>query len=298
MNWKKIKSSISAIVVTAILVLVTNIYQEFDLGDINDRNDVINEAVGMEVHFLDVGQGDSILIIDNDEQISVLIDGGERKYSDEISKMLERKNIQKLDYIIATHPHADHIGGLIGILEKYPVNYVVMPEIEHTSKTYEDFINSILNNEANTNVVYAKNGLYTEQGNFKAKILAPFNNTDDLNNNSVVLKLDYYNYSFLFTGDIEKEVESEILQLGENIDVDFLKVAHHGSSTSNSEDFIKKVSPEISVIQLGVDNDYGHPHDGALSVLEKYSKSIYRTDLNGTVSLYFTDEGYRVGTEK
>ncbi len=296
MSVKKLKSVLSTIIISIIFIVMSNVYEDSE-GDKNNSNNFVG-ASEVEVHFLDVGQGDSILIFDSTEDISILIDGGDRKSGDDIVKFLNSKNIDEIDYVVATHPHADHIGGLIQVLETFKVDNVLMPEIEHTSKTYEDFINSILNNTADTEVIYARSGLTFKEGYFNIEVLAPFNNTDDLNNNSVVVKLSYGDYGFLFTGDIEEEVETEILNSGFNVDVDFLKVAHHGSSTSNSEQFIKKVSPTVSVIQLGVDNDYGHPHEEAMSILQKYSKEIYRTDLNGTVSLYFDNGEYTLTTEK
>lgn len=292
---KKIKSIFEIVIATILLILGSIFYRE------QSSEKAFVEYDGdyfLEVHYIDVGQGDSSLIINNADDISILIDGGETDYGDDVLGFLKSQNIEELDYVVATHPHSDHIGGLVQVLNNLPVKNVIMPDIEHTSKTYENLINGILNNEANTEVIIAQNGMNLEFGNLKAEIYAPFGNTDDLNNNSVVMKMDYAGNSFLFTGDMEKVVEEEILDYGYNIDVDFLKVAHHGSDTSSSDEFISEVSPEISIIQVGAGNSYGHPTEQTLEVLKKYETEIYRTDLNGDISILFDNDGYTIKTEK
>ncbi len=295
MDIKKIRPYLQIIIFTVLLLVISVNYSEKGM---EEATNIPDNGADFEVHFIDVGQGDSIFIMDNEYDIALLIDGGDRNYGTDVVNFIKSQGVNKLDYVVATHPHADHIGGLISVFESFPVENVVMPEITHTSKTYENFINSILENEGETGVIYAKDGLYAEVGNLKAQILAPFNNTEDLNNNSVVLRLDYKENSFLFTGDIEKSVEKEILNQGYNVNVDVLKVPHHGSRTSNSEEFIAAVSPYISVIQLGKDNDYNHPHEEAMEVIEAYSELVYRNDEHGTISLYFNEEGYALNTEK
>ncbi len=234
----------------------------------------------MQVHFLDVGQGDAAFVELADGN-TMLIDAGNTENGDEIVSYIRGLQHEDIDFVVATHPHEDHIGGMSAVLSAFKIGRMYMPRKEHTSKTFENMLNAI---EKNGVILYtAKSGtqILTKE-NLKIEILSPQADTySDLNNFSAVIKITYGDSTFLFTGDVEAEVETALL--GSNIDADVLKVGHHGSDTSSSEAFIKAVSPEFAIISCGKGNSYGHPHDETLAVLQKYNTEIYRTDEVGTV---------------
>ena len=279
-----------------------------EFGDNNIPETAVNNFIAkdadLEIHFIDVGQGDCSLIIWEDN--AMLIDCGERENSDAVLKYLKKQNIEKLDYIIATHPHSDHIGGMGDIISAMDVDKVIAPRVRSdltpTSKTYERFIQAL--KDKGQKLTAAKPGTtYTFETTGEKKppsfeVLAPVADYDDLNNYSVVIRLDYVSTSYLFTGDAESKAEKGILKSGANVDADVLKMGHHGSSTSSSEDFLKAVSPDICIIQCGVGNSYGHPHAETIEKIENMKAKWYSNDRNGTIILYSDGESIQVKTEK
>lgn len=242
------------------------------------------QANQLEVHYIDVGQGDCSLIICDGK--TMLIDAGENGNETHVLDYLRLHNIEKLDYIIASHQHSDHIGGLPEVLDEIGADKIIMPRLTKaqtpTNSTYTAFLKSVKNSGAK--VIASEVGASYTLGSAEFEILGPVtNDAEDINNMSVIVKLAYGENTFLFTGDAEKEEEREILATGADLDCDVLKVGHHGSGTSSSVDFIKAVSPEICVIQVGTDNDYGHPHDNIVERLIKYADDVYRTDLCGDI---------------
>ena len=244
-----------------------------------------NEQV-MTVSFLDVGQADCTLISLPDGK-HILIDGGNVNDGELIADYLKRQGIKKLDLMVATHPHEDHIGGLDDVLAATEVMKVYMPEISEkdmpTTKTYEYFIDAVLNEGCA--VSPAKAGETVLKGeDYTLTCLSPAK-TDigDMNNYSVVLMLSFKDADFLFTGDAEKDIENEILKSGYNIDAEVIKVPHHGSDTSSSKKYLSAVTPYYAVISCGKDNSYGHPHAEVLERYNAVSATVYRTDLQGTV---------------
>lgn len=232
----------------------------------------------LTVEFLDVGQGDSSLII-TPKGHTLLIDAGNRGDYPLIASRLEAYSVKTIDILIATHPHADHIGSMEDVVKNIPIGKIYMPDATTTTKTFEGLLMAI--DQKGYGVSIAKAGVHIDlEENLALKFVSPIGHESDLNNSSAVLHLTYGESSFLFTGDMEQEAEQKIR---ENIDVDVLKVGHHGSNTSSSHDFLKKVTPEISIISVGKDNKYEHPHMDALSRLATYSKAIYRTDESGSV---------------
>lgn len=238
----------------------------------------------LEVHYIDVGQGDCTLIKCGGE--TMLIDAGENGHEDEVFSYLREENIGKLDYVVCTHQHSDHMGGLPETIDEFGMKTIIMPRLTEkqtpTNKTYKAFITSVKNSGATVKAA-VPGDIYT-LGGAEFEILGPI--TDDaesLNNMSAVIMLKFGEKKFLFMGDAEKEEELEILEAGKDLDCDVLKVAHHCSKTSSCDDFLAAATPEICVIHCGEDNDYGHPHKQPLERLKKYTSEIYRTDICGNI---------------
>lgn len=240
----------------------------------------------LEVYFFDVGQGDSELIrLPGGENI--LIDAGTSSTEDELVGELRSLGAETLDLVVATHPHADHIGGMAAVIDAFDVRQVVMPRISEsdtpTTKTYENLLQSIADKGLTITPAEPGDELLSS-GGAVLTVLAP-NGEDygDLNNYSVVLRLTYGEDSFLFTGDAEEASEEEMLSLDWPLTATVLKCGHHGSETSTSPAFLGAVSPQYAVISCGVDNDYGHPDAVTLEKLEAAGAEVFRTDLQGTI---------------
>lgn len=238
----------------------------------------------LTVAFLDVGQGDAILIETAQNQ-QILIDGGRnRAVLRELRKVMPFYD-RSIDVVIATHPDADHIGGLPDVLERYEVATVIEPGVEADTAVYKAFERLI--EEKNIQRILARRGMMLALGD-GAYLLILFPDRDvsgvGSNDASVVAKLVYGKTSFLFTGDVSLKIEEYLVALdGRNLDVDVLKVGHHGSKTSTSKVFIGFTSPEYAVVSAGAGNSYGHPHKEVLTALEGFGVSILRTDLQGTI---------------
>lgn len=280
-----------------ILLLIMYIYLEKNMDTSFIQNNIVDfdETGNLEIYFLDVGQGDSSLIIDGD--MVMLVDGGEKEEAEFIIGFLKKLGIEKIDYMVATHPHSDHIGSLAEIINYFPVDNIILPEITHTSKTYENLILSI--SENNVNAIFPDVYDTFTLDNASFTILGPEpNRHDDLNDNSIVFKLDYGNSSFMFTGDAEKAEEEDILSLNTNLGSDVLKVGHHGSNTSTSKEFLDRVNPSIAIISCGKDNSYGHPNEEIMNLLSERNINIFRTDTDGTIKVISDGEKIMVEKEK
>ncbi len=238
------------------------------------------------VMVIDVGQGDSILVAFGSDDV-MLIDAGEQKDAAAIKEELDERGISQIDVLVATHPHADHIGGMAEIIGSCEIGRVYMPDMRSDSKTYQKLMDTIEKHGIPITVAYA--GETFHLGDASCTIVSPDKDADkDANNESVMLMVDYLDTEFLLTGDAEAWAESEVLSAGYGIDADVLKVGHHGSYTSTSEAFLKAVSPDFAVISCGKGNDYGHPHQETLDLLDKYDIDTLRTDVSGDV-LFVTD---------
>ena len=252
------------------------------------------------VHFIDVGQGDCELIVSG--SCSVLIDAGEADYASEVGSYIKSQGISKLDYVIATHPHSDHIGGMAEIIKEFDIGKVIMPqipdEIDANTQTYRKMLEAIRGK--GLQITPAKPlETYDLGGISSLEILGPSSSDyDELNNFSVVCRLVHGENSFLFMGDAEKEEEKDIIASGAELDSDVLKVGHHGGSTSSTDDLLFAVTPRFCVISVGAENSYGHPSEKALKRLEKYTDKIYRTDLQGTITAVSDGKNINFSFEK
>ncbi len=303
-NFKP-KGLIAAVLALLIIYLSAVLYEsgiisdEFYLKLISAVNTEITSAE-LEVHFIDVGQAECILI--KAPEKTLLIDSGDIGFGKTVENYLRKSNVHYIDVFIATHPHSDHIGCASDIVKKFPIGEVIISEIpkEHlpTTSLFEDFLKTL--KSRNRKVSYAKVGRVFELGGgCVLEILSPEGDKgDNLNNYSVVSKLTYGETSFLFTGDAEEIIEQELLASGKDISATVFNAAHHGSSTSNSEDFLKAVGAKYAVISCGRNNDYGHPHKEVTSRFKKLGIKYYRTDYDGDIVLGSDGKSITVKTEK
>lgn len=236
------------------------------------------------IHIIDVGQADSILITTPSSK-NMLIDGGDEDSSKIIKSYLKNKKVKNLDVVVATHPDSDHIGSLDYIIDNFDVEKIYMPKQNTDSECYINLIDSC--NKKNLKVNYlSKDDSFDLDNYTEIYVLSPNYITDNNNSNSIVLNISYKNNNFLFTGDCEESNEMDIINSYELENVDFLKVAHHGSSTSSSLAFLQETTPSIAVISCGYKNDYGHPHRSTLQNLESVGAKVFRTDVNGSMQFY------------
>lgn len=239
------------------------------------------DGENLEVHFIDVGQGDAALIKKGNE--FMLIDAGRNVDEKLIVDYLKKQKVRKIEYVIGTHPHEDHIGGLDNVIDSFEIGKIIMPNAIATTKTFEDVLDSI--SKKGLTITKAKSGDIYDFNGASFTILAPNQEEySNLNNYSVVVKLIYGANSFLFTGDAEAQSEEEILAKDKRLlKSDVLKVGHHGSVTSTTQDFLDAVNPSVAVISLGAENTYGHPHKEISERLESKKIKTYRTDLHGNI---------------
>ncbi|MBR6335502.1 MAG: MBL fold metallo-hydrolase [Clostridia bacterium] len=240
--------------------------------------------------FCDVGQGDCTLAVCGGK--SLLIDAGENGYEQKVFNLLNSAGIKKLDYIIATHPHSDHIGGIPEVLDYFGagVLYSVRtdPKELDAAVTYSAMMNAA--EECGARVEEPRQGISFMLGEAKVEFEGPVSFEDEnLNNSSAVTKITYGKQTFLICADAEEAEEREIIESGADIDCDVIRIAHHGSAGSSSEAFLEAATPDYCVISCGRDNDYGHPHDAALERMRLFTDDIYRTDLSGSIT--FTCSG-------
>lgn len=265
---------------------------------VDDKNAVSNKTETAEkkqtvtgelkVSFIDVGQGDSIFIsLPNGKNL--LIDAGEASASKTVIQTIKDNKTKQIDYLIATHPHSDHIGGIAAVLKEFDVKSVWLPEATNTTQIFENLLDAIEEEKLSIDIVSAGTTLF-DFGNLKAVFIAPRGDGyKDLNNYSAVLMLTYGDRRFLFMGDAEDVSEKEILASKCDVAADVLKVGHHGSSSSSTKAFISAVSPKYAVISCGKDNSYGHPTKQTLTTLVNSKIEVLRTDEKGTI--VFTTDG-------
>lgn len=269
--------------------VVAVLYRAFPDGSGVEPNTVsLNEQTAVNskltAFFLDVGQGDSCFI-ELPDGSTMLIDAGTSSSGEDISDFIKERGHSQIDYVVATHPHADHIGGMSRIFEDFDVKNMYMPRASANSKTYTRTMEAIA--DEGCTLTYVTAG--TEIGSIpqvSAEFTAPNGSEySNLNNYSAVLRIDYKDASYLFGGDAEELAEGEILSFGRNVDADVLKVGHHGSQTSSSMPFLQAVSPNVAVISCGAGNSYGHPAQQTLLRLTAVGAAVYRTDTDGMITI-------------
>ena len=240
------------------------------------------------IHVIDVGQADSILITTPSNK-NMLIDGGDEDSAKIIKSYLKNKKVKNLDVVIATHPDSDHIGSLDYIIDNFDVEKIYMPNQTTDSECYINLIDSC--NKKNLKVNYlSKDDSFNLDDSTNIYVLSPSYITDNNNSNSIVLNISYKNNNFLFTGDCEESNEMDMINSYNLEDIDFLKVAHHGSYTASSLTFLEETTPDIAVISCGYKNSYGHLHKSTLDNLESVDAKIFRTDQNGSMQFYSDGE--------
>lgn len=302
-NRKKLKFKIIGLVLSIILVAFSYLLEQYEDNYINTQPDLtVNTNTSQpennyfQMHVIDVGQGDSIFVKCGSKNI--LIDGGENGKGTIVAEYLEKLNVTKLDMVIATHPHSDHIGGLSYVMNNIETEAFMMSdtpnELVPTSKIYEKLLNCISENEIQ--YVEPKSGDVLYFDDVKMEILWDGSQGTDLNNTSVVVRFVYKNTSFISGGDAEKAVEENIIDMyGYKINSDVLKVNHHGSDTSSCQSFVEAVNPTYAVMSLGADNSYGFPHQQTLATFRNRGVTYYRTDLQGSV--VFISDGNNIGVK-
>ena len=281
---KRRKKRVVEVILSIIFISIISV---LGLGKINEIKPDYQENVILEgnadnflkIYFFDVGQADSILITHNNENI--LIDAGTNEMGTTVVKKLQDLGITKLNYVIGTHPHEDHIGGLDDVIQNFEIEHIYMPKVQTNTKTFEEVLDAVIDKGMKIETPNVGDGFAI--GEVNCEIMQCGTGTkeeqENLNLSSIVLRATYKEQSYLFMGDSEKENEQARKWEKTNV----LKVGHHGSSTSTSEEFLKQVSPQIAIISVGKDNNYGHPSDEIIKRLEQEGISIYRTDEKGTI---------------
>ena len=294
---KKFKtiSSIFTIIIVAIIGIIGANQNFFDADLLQEDNQTKKVNFIAEdqliIDFFDVGQADSILIRNQDK--TMLIDAGTNEVGNVVVEHLKEYEISKIDYLIGTHPHEDHIGGLDDVINNFDIGQVYMPQITTTTKTFEDVLNAIENK--NLKITSPNKDDIIELGQANTKFMTiPILDRDNLNLSSLVIRLEFGNNSFLFMGDAEKENEQSIKWPK----TDVLKVGHHGSNTSSTKEFLNQVQPQYSIIMVGKDNSYKLPKEETINKLQECGSEIYRTDLNGDIQIISDGNNIEVITEK
>ncbi len=276
-NAKKLLS-LSLAVLLSTFALGCKQANAVDKVNINTDNTQVTSLNDMKVHYIDVGQGDSELIQVDGKNI--LIDAGN---NDSMAyNYLKQLGIKKIDYVMATHPHSDHIGGMTQIINEFDIGEFYAPKVNHTTKTFENMIKAL--QSKGIKLIAPTPGDTLNVGNATLQFLAP-NSTkyEDMNNYSIACKLKYGNTSYVFMGDAEALSEGEILAKQLDISADVLKLGHHGSHSSTSQAFLEKVNPQYAIVSCGKGNDYGHPHQETIDKLNKKGIEVLRTDVSGTI---------------
>ena len=247
-----------------------------------------------EMHFIDVGQALSVLV-ECDGQF-MLYDGGNVDDGSLVVSYLQKQGVEQLQYVFCSHAHEDHVGGLAAVMAKFPAGHAYSPVTESSTKCFNDFVK--YTQQQGLQLEVPSVGTVWPLGSATVTMLGPVTQYSETNNTSLVLRIDYGNTSFLLTGDMENTAETDLVNSGANLKADVLQVGHHGSSTSTGYLFLNAVLPEMGVISCGTGNKYGHPHEETLSILRDAKVDVYRTDLQGTITIGSDGQNFTVGTER
>lgn len=281
---KKKKRLLIAVIAVAVLFALS-----FGLSRLNKKDYTLPADGEMSVYFIDVGQADSVFITCGNE--SMLIDGGNEEDAPTVTSFIKNLGISEIDYVVLTHVHEDHVGGLGGIIPEFTVKNILSPVKQYSSACFKKFVKSA---ENQCGITLCRAGDGWNLGGATVKVLWPvIPDEDDPNNTSVVMKVTFGNVSYLFTGDLESKCETELIKTGADLSANVLKAGHHGSSTSTGYYFLRSVMPQFAVISCGKNNSYGHPHSETLEKFDQAETEYYRTDEYGTVTSVTDGENIR-----
>ena len=279
---KKSQKFVLSLVIFLVAIIGTFYQKKDEVKNINKREEVVNTINydhDLSVYFIDVGQADCILVKDNDEY--ALIDAGNNEDGMKLVNYFKSLNITDFKYVFGTHAHEDHIGGMDNIIDNFNIENFYMPNAITTTKTFEDVLDSLYRKKIKFQTPNVNDDFKLNDATFK--VLHIGDNKKDLNDTSVVLRLEYGNTSYLLMGDATSNVEKDLLNNNINLKSDVLKVGHHGSNYSSTIDFLNEVKPEYAIIEVGKNNSYNHPRQETLDKLKDLNAKVYRTDLDGTI---------------
>lgn len=310
-NRNKVILSLISIIVVLILLAIgvkeETIKDIFNINNVEEQNVIASDTQNeldetqtkknfiaedkLVVDYIDVGQADSILLRNKDK--TMLIDAGTNEQGKNVVSFLKEEGISKIDYLIGTHPHEDHIGGLDDVINNFDIGKIYMPKRQTTTKTFKDVLSAIKNK--NLTITQPKKGEIIDLGQAKCEFMTePIIDDDNINLSSLTLRVEFGNNSFLFMGDAEKQNEKTITWPK----TDVLKVGHHGSDTSSSKEFLEQVNPKYSIIMVGEGNTYKLPKQPIIDRIEKIGSKIYRTDKNGNIKIISDGNNLEIETEK
>ena len=301
-NWKEEKVTLlprrlflrlAALALAAVLALGLTACDSLP----GDGGHIVKPSTGasqpFEMHFIDVGQALSVLV-ECDGQF-MLYDGGNVDDGSLVVSYLQKQGVEQLQYVFCSHAHEDHVGGLAAVMAKFPAGHAYSPVTESSTKCFNDFVK--YTRQQGLQLEVPSVGTVWPLGSATVTMLGPVTQYSETNNTSLVLRIDYGNTSFLLTGDMENTAETDLVNSGASLKADVLQVGHHGSSTSTGYLFLNAVLPEMGVISCGTGNKYGHPHEETLSILRDAKVDVYRTDLQGTITIGSDGQNFTVGTE-
>lgn len=292
----KRRSIVGAVImiVAVISIVLGRFNKNFDEISVPTVNSASSYSDSVRVHIIDVGQGSSALV--QCAETGILIDAGEIEYGDTVVAYLKKAGIKMLDYAVISHPHSDHMGGMLKVLKSFKVKNVIMPKLSSknipTTRLYENLL--LLLDEKDVNVIAASYGSSYNVGKAILETYGPVEQVSDLNNMSVICKVKAASTTFLFPGDAENKEMKSINALSPNLKCQVYAMAHHGSNSSLNKQFLKNADFDVAVISCGSGNSYGHPHKEVLSYLKANNKEYYRTDKDGNIIFTCNEKGYNI----